>query len=103
MNDLENNLKFEYLYRDAGNYKQYGKMVFENPDNISPENATSLILKHLIDGQFFYPDKIKVPRVEAYEFDPELDIDWYEFEKFSITNEIKTESISAKKFLERFI
>ena len=35
MSDLESNLKFEYLYRDAGNYKQYGSMVFDNPTRIS--------------------------------------------------------------------
>ncbi|MEQ6121476.1 hypothetical protein [Reichenbachiella sp. MALMAid0571] len=102
MNDLENNLKFEYLYRDAGNYKQFGSAVFKNPTLIEPDVATEKIKPCLIDGEFFYPDKVKVPRLENYEFDPEMDHDWYEFEKFSLTNEKPTEVISAQNFLDCF-
>jgi hypothetical protein len=102
MNDLENNLKFEYLYRDAGNYKQFGYVVFENPTQIDPDIATKQIKPHLIDGEFFYPAKVKVPCLEKYEFDPEMDHDWYEFEKFSLTDEKPTESVKAQSFLDRF-
>jgi len=102
MSDLRNNLKFEYLYRDAGNYKQFGCVILKNPSKIDPELATKQIRPYLIDGEFFYPDKIQVPYIEKYEFDPEMDHNWYEFEKFSLTDEKPTESINAQSFLDRF-
>jgi len=103
MNDLEGNLKFEYLYRDAGNYKQFGFIVLANPTQISPDKATFLIKPYLLDGEFFYPDKILVPRLQNYEFDPEMDHDWYEFEKFSMTYEKPTGPLNAQDFIYRFV
>lgn len=102
MSDLENNLKFEYLYRDAGNYKQFGFVILRNPTQISPEMAKDIIKHQLIDGEFFNPEKVRVPRLKNYEFDPELDHEWYEFEKFSLTIEKPTESITAQDFLNSF-
>lgn len=103
MSGSENNLKFEYLYRDAGNYKQFGFMVLENPTQIKPDAARDFIRPYLIDGEFFYPDKVQVPRIEIYEYDPEIDHHWYEFEKFSLTNEKSTESITVQNFINRFV
>jgi hypothetical protein len=102
MNDLGNNLKFEYLNRDAGNYKQYGSVILVNPTRIQPEIAKSYIKAYLIDGEFFYPEQVQVPLIETFEFDSEVDHDWYEFEKFSWTDEMPTESITAQNFLDRF-
>jgi len=102
MNVIRNNLKFEYLYRDAGNYKQFGQIVFLNPTNLDPQSATLKIKDKLIDGEFFYPSKVGVPRLEAYDFDFEIDHEWYEFQKFSLTNENPTELINAEKFISKF-
>ncbi len=102
MNVSENNLKFEYLYRDGGNYKQFGSVILSNPPTLTPDSATDTLRKHLIDGEFFDPRKVKVPCLEVYDFDPEIDHDWYEFHKFILTNENPTESINAEMFLERF-
>lgn len=43
-------IKFSYLYRDAGNYKQYGSVVLDNPDNLSLEEIEKQIRANLIDG-----------------------------------------------------
>jgi hypothetical protein len=102
MSDSIGNLKFEYLYRDAGNYKQFGCVVLKNPTQIRPDTAKDIIKPYLIDGEFFYPDKVQVPRLENYEFEPEMDHDWYEFVKFSTTNEKPTESVTVQDFLDRF-
>ncbi|KAA3614743.1 MAG: hypothetical protein D8M58_09800 [Calditrichaeota bacterium] len=102
-NVLLNNLKFEYLYRDAGNYKQFGFIVLNNPSNLDPDTATSLIRKHLIDGEFFYPKKVQIPLIERYKFDFDLDHQWYEFENFSFTNEIHTDPRSVETFINSFI
>jgi len=103
MKGLRNNLKFEYLYRDAANYKQFGCVVLNNPTKIDPELATKLIREHLIDGEFFLPEKIQVPFLEQFDYNPEIDHDWYEFEKFSLTEEEPTQSINAQDFLDTFI
>jgi len=29
------NIKFNYLYRDAGNYKHYGSVIFASPNDLS--------------------------------------------------------------------
>jgi hypothetical protein len=102
MKNLKANLKFDYLYRNPGNYKQFGSIVLRNPSKLSPESATSAIQQHLIDDEFFNPNKINVPNIKVYDFGPEMDHDWDEFEKFSLTNETPTKLIDAATFLESF-
>lgn len=102
MKDLENNLKFEYLYRDAGNYKKFGSAILDNPNRIDPEKAAEKLKEHLIDGEFFYPKKVGIPLLEHHAFDPDLDHEWYEFEKLSNTNEETTIKVSIEEFVERF-
>ena len=45
------NIKFSYLYRDAGNYKNYGEVIFANPDEMPIEEVEILIKSKLIYGQ----------------------------------------------------
>ena len=55
------NIKFNYLYRDAGNYKQFGNIILSNPNNISIDLVTDIVRKNLIDGEFFEAGKWGVP------------------------------------------
>jgi hypothetical protein len=32
---LNNKIKFNYLYCDAGNYKSWGEIIFVNPDHLT--------------------------------------------------------------------
>lgn len=32
---LNNKIKFNYFYRDAGNYKSWGEIIFVNPDHLT--------------------------------------------------------------------
>lgn len=102
MNNSESNLKFEYLYRDAGNYKQFGQIVIKNPNGLDIKKINEDIRKKLIDGEYFYPKQIGVPKIEIYAFDPEMDHEWYEFLNFSISDETPTEDINVENFLEKF-
>lgn len=57
------NIKFEYLYRDAGNYKQWAQIIFSNPDELSlPDIDTSLKRAFLQDG-LFIAHQIQIPEV----------------------------------------
>ena len=96
------NLKFEYLYRDAGNYKQFGSMVFENPSGITAEEATELIRSKLIDGQYFESSKGDVPIIHVYAYHPDLDHGWYEFEQLSETAEVSKPQREFDEFIKDF-
>jgi hypothetical protein len=49
------NTRFEYLYRDASNYRFCHTVV------ISGELQHAMIVPHLFDGLWFIPDRIGLP------------------------------------------
>ena len=95
MNASNNNIKFNYLYRDAGNYKEYGEIVFTNQDSKSLEE----IELTLIEGEFFIPEKWNVPRLSFDNYLPELDHDYHEFESLELTNENSIRHCDISTFL----
>lgn len=100
MNDSKNNIKFNYLYRDGGNYKVWGSEVFSNPDSLSIENIEEKIRKSLIDGEFFDPKYWKVKRLKHEDWVPELDHTWNEFDSIEMTEEEVTIGYSITEFLD---
>ena len=72
-------IRFEYLYRCAGNYKQWGEVFLSNPKDRPVEELESDIRAKLIDGEFFIAEQIGVPTLYFEETDPELDHGWHEF------------------------
>ncbi len=95
------NIKFNYLYRDAGNYKTYGSVVFSNPQQREINLLEEILRKQLIDSQFFDPANFKVPTLKHLDFayDSKLDHSWNEFESFEITNE----NISDERTIDEFL
>ena len=89
------NLKFFYLYRDEGNYKDFGELIFSNPSGSSPEAASERLRAQLIDGEYFYPKEWGVPLIcgEAW-----LE-NWYEFVDFSVTEEAATDKRTIVDFI----
>ena len=55
------NILFEYLYRDAGNYKNWGEVVFSNRENMNAAELNEQAKTILLDQDFFYADKAKIP------------------------------------------
>jgi len=47
------NIIFEYLYRDASNWKQYGQTVFTNIGKIPLADVEAQIRASLHDGEWF--------------------------------------------------
>lgn len=74
-------IKFDYCYRDAANYKNYGSKFYSNAASLDIKSIRNLILQGLIDGEWFAPGKWKVPALyfKDYSFDPALDHGWHEF------------------------
>ena len=98
MSDLKPNLSFNYLYRDGGNYKQFGKKLFTNPNHLPVEIIEKMIRKNLIDETFFYADKFNVPSL----FFDCLNIDdptWHEFKGLLQTDELPDTDCTIEEFL----
>lgn len=80
------NVLFEYLYRDAGNYKNWGEVVFSNPHDIPADTIASMAEQVLIDRAFFVATKADVPDLHFSEHNEELDHGWHEVHAFRPTD-----------------
>ena len=95
------NVCFEYLYRDAGNFKNWGKIIFSNRKGHSAHYLKQQARKVLIDGEFFVADKANVPNLQFEEHITTLDHDWYEF--YSFEPSIISPNDSLGRDIEAFI
>lgn len=86
------NLCLEYLYRDAGNNKIWGEIVFANEHRLDVAEVTAQISPLLIDGHFFEAEAIPIPPCYFDKVDIELDHGWHEFSAFSETAEAVTDA-----------
>jgi len=94
---------FNYLYRDAGNYKQHGSVVFGNPNNRRLNEVDQRIRAALIDGEFFVARHWGLPDLRGDECDDELDHDWHEFEVVEETEDGGGAHQSIDVFLDRIL
>ncbi len=87
------NIRFNYLYRDAGNYKTYGSVIFQNPDKLRIAQIEPILRSKLIDEMFFDPNVLGVPALSHDEFayNSEIDHSWNEFESLEETDEDVTD------------
>ncbi|UZD22290.1 hypothetical protein PBT90_02370 [Algoriphagus halophytocola] len=97
------NIKLNYRYRDADNYKQFGSVVFSNPSRLPVEEATALLLPKLISEEFFVPDDWGLSRLHASPYNPAVDHEWHEFEEFEETNEEATDNREIGEFLKGLV
>jgi len=81
------NIRFEYLYRDAGNFKKWGEIIFSNPNNIDIELVESMAKKVLIDESYFVANKANIPDLHFEHYNEQLDHGWHEMHTFQSTNE----------------
>lgn len=83
------NVRFEYLYRDAGNFKRWGEVVFSNAHNIGQETLDTISSAALpLDGVYFLPDQIGVPNLHFKEWIKVLDHDWHEIHAFKLCGDL---------------
>src|ERR1043166_9909332 len=94
------NIKFCFLYRDAANFKNYGKVIFSNPINLTLEQVQRSLVSNLIDGEYFYADKWKVPDLHSFIYNSQLDHDFHEFRCVELTNERPTVQRTVDEFLQ---
>jgi len=99
---MPSNIKFNYIYRDASNYKQYGSIFLSNPNNISVTLIENIIRKNLIDGEFFVANKWGVPPL-FFDMKNEDDHEWHEFENIEITEEPPYSGLAIEDLLDRIL
>lgn len=93
----KSNIKFEYLYRDYGNYKVFGNVVFSNPKRLT----IASIRKSLEKFEFFNPLYLKIPALHHsdFQYDSSLDHAFNEYSTVEETNEPPTDNRSIEEFL----
>lgn len=99
---MPTSIKFNYLYRDASNYKQFGNIILSNPNNISTALITDIVGKNLIDGKFFETIKWGVPPL-FFDMKNEDDHEWHEFENIEITEEPPCSGLAIEDLLDRIL
>ena len=79
-------IRFNYLYRDYSNYKNYGSIMLGNPNCIDIMEIDGMIREKLIDGEFFNATKVGLPNL-FFEISNSDDHDLHEFLSIELTNE----------------
>ncbi len=103
------NIKFSYRYRDSGNYKKFGSVIFDNAGSPLGEPAgtegvdlvelLSLIRSKLIDGAYFYADEWCLPELFTEYIDFRIDPTWHEFEALELTDEPANTPLALTHFI----
>jgi len=97
MKDSKDNIKFEYLFRDEGNYKIFQNVILPNLEKIDVVDFEQQIKNNLIDGEYFYPLSWKLP---LQTFGEDTESSWAEFLCAYYTQEDNTVEFSAVKLIE---
>lgn len=77
------NTAFEYMYRDASNWKQFGRVIFSGA--ISRDDVEA-VLKARYDGEWFIPGQIGMVDLQEG-WDPQYDHPFHELGGFELTLE----------------
>ena len=94
-------IRFEYLYRDAGNCKRWGAVVFANSRGMTAEAIAALADAALIDHSYFDADAAGVPDLHFPERIEKLDHGWHEAHGFVATSHVPTDA--ARRDVEAFL
>ena len=83
----------------AGNFKQWGEVVFSNRNNMDENIILARIEDSLIERVYFVAQQVDLPDVRFDEHYVQLDHDWHEFHSIQLTNspvsDLKNRDIST--------
>ncbi|HCY39911.1 MAG TPA: hypothetical protein DHV48_00890 [Prolixibacteraceae bacterium] len=85
-------IRFNYLYRDSGNWKKFGNEEFSNPEKLTIEEIAQKIRENLIDHEYFYPDQVGIKKFRFHRYLD--DYSWYEFESVEM---VVNENLSRRE------
>lgn len=93
------NIKYNYLYRDGSNYKQFGFQIFQNTDQLTLQEFERLIKSKLIDGEYFYAAGWKLSDLHFNMWDDKTDHTFHEFESIEYTDEPPNTILNLGEFV----
>ncbi len=79
------NVSFQYLYRDASNYKRHGEAVFTNTTRLPIAEVEKRIRSFLKDGEFFIARQVHIEECFFDVLEDQDDHPWHEFARVEIT------------------
>lgn len=62
------NIKFSYCYCDAGNYKNWGEVIFTNPNSLALSDVQQILTKRFISQELFIAEQVRVPTLYFEDF-----------------------------------
>jgi hypothetical protein len=93
------NTLFNYLYRDASNYKEWGEIVFKGE---ATQALGERFARALDGGDFFIADQIRIPEVFPSTWPVYADDHcWHESAGFELTERPVTDSLA--RAIEAFV
>lgn len=95
------NIRFHYLYRDAGNYKLFNSYTFSNREGRRIDEVEHIIRQKLCFGELFHPAPWALEPLRFPEYCTGLDHDWHEFEFVEATHEPPTDARDISEFLRQ--
>jgi hypothetical protein len=97
------NIKFTYLYRDAGNFKKWAEVVFSNPEGLAPDAITKALRHAFLEGDLFLADQVRLPELFLYAKGNATSDDhcFHEFDAVQISLEFPNDRY--KKSISQFI
>lgn len=57
------NIKFTYMYRCGGNFKQFGEVTFRNPSKIPLPRLQQQLVAALLESTWFFAHHVAVPEL----------------------------------------
>jgi hypothetical protein len=82
-------IQFNYLYRDAGNYKQRGSALFTNPKKLGIKEIEQQLRLHFEQRELFIAHQIGLSELFFYIKEPITEDD-HCYHEFASVTEIKT-------------
>ncbi len=87
MNNPKANIKLNYLYRDAENFKINDSLIYSNPNKREINNIQEIIKTSLKKGELFSPNDWNIPPLMNEEIFSESDHELHEFGSVEETDE----------------
>lgn len=99
---VSQNTKFNYLYRDAGNYKSWGDVIFANPDYLPLNEIEKRLTKAFDQEIFFIANQINVNEIFFKEITDD-DHCYHEFYSVELTERNASDLLNRtiKNFIEQ--
>ncbi|MBI5352084.1 MAG: hypothetical protein HZB50_05555 [Chloroflexi bacterium] len=89
-----NNIKFNYLYRDGGNFKSWGEVVFANPQQLTLGEIDAKLIDAFLPDKLFIANQISIP--EKFSFAngicTKYDHCYHEYDSTEISQENPTDT-----------